>query len=223
MNEPATNLRDTIVPKSDQLNADELLAGAITITITNVSRSSSPDQPISVNYQGDNGKPYKPCKTMRKLMIHAWSDDGRNWVGKRATLYNDPSVKFGGVSVGGIRISHMSGINNDLSVSLTETKGKKRQVLVKKLVDNAVPTVDEWANYLTGESSKGMQALRDAWMQVPKNLQAGLKPVLDSLKPTAEAADNANHPLGFNPANEPPAPVQQPAAPEQPQQPEEQF
>ena len=33
-----TNLRDTIVPKSDQLNSEQLIAGPMTITVTSVRR-----------------------------------------------------------------------------------------------------------------------------------------------------------------------------------------
>ena len=92
-----SNLSDTIVPKSDQLNADQLLGGSMTITVTDVRRGQSDDQPVIVHYQGDEGRPYKPCKTMRKVLIFAWGDDGHAWIGRSMTLYNDPEVKFGGV------------------------------------------------------------------------------------------------------------------------------
>ena len=128
-----SNLSDTIVPKSDQLNADQLLGGSMTITVTDVRRGQSDDQPVIVHYQGDEGRPYKPCKTMRKVMIFAWGDDGHAWIGRSMTLYNDPEVKFGGVKVGGIRISHMSHIERDIALSLTSTKGKKQGYTVHKL------------------------------------------------------------------------------------------
>ena len=128
-----SNLSDTIVPKSDQLNADQLLGGSMTITVTEVRRGQSDDQPVIVHYEGDEGRPYKPCKTMRKVMIFAWGDDGHAWVGRSMTLYNDPEVKFGGVKVGGIRISHMSHIERDIALSLTSTKGKKQGYTVHKL------------------------------------------------------------------------------------------
>ena len=128
-----SNLSDTIVPKSDQLNADQLLGGSMTITVTDVRRGQSDDQPVIVHYQGDEGRPYKPCKTMRKVLIFAWGDDGHAWIGRSMTLYNDPEVKFGGVKVGGIRISHMSHIERDIALSLTSTKGKKQGYTVHKL------------------------------------------------------------------------------------------
>ena len=120
-----TDLRPTIVPKSDQLNAEQLLGGPMTITVTSVQVSSSPEQPVVVHYEGEEGRPFKPCKTMRKLLVFAWGPDGNEWAGKSMTVYNDPAVKFGGDEVGGIRISHLSHIAKSIEVSLTSTRGKK--------------------------------------------------------------------------------------------------
>lgn len=130
-----SDLRHTIVPKSDQLNADQLLGGPMTIRVSGVKLSESSEQPVVVSYEGDGGRPFKPCKTMRKVLIHAWGPDGRKWAGRAMTVYNDETVKFGGESVGGIRISHMSHIERDVKVSLTATKGKKAMYLIKRIAD----------------------------------------------------------------------------------------
>ncbi len=137
------DLRPTIIPKSDQLNAEQLLGGAITVTVTNVAVSDSAEQPVTISYSNDDGRPYKPCKTMRKVLILAWGQDGSAWVGKSMTLYNDPAVKFGGAAVGGIRISHLSGIDRDIAVSLTATKGKKTLHTIKALRTPAPPKKDD--------------------------------------------------------------------------------
>lgn len=118
------NLRDTIAPKSDQLNADDLIGISKTIKVTSVRRAAA-EQPVAIHFEGDNGKPYLPCKSMRRVLIGAWGDDGAAWVGRSMTLYQDPSVKFGGVAVGGIRISHLSHIERDLNLSLTVTRAKR--------------------------------------------------------------------------------------------------
>lgn len=131
-----SNLSPTIVPKSDQLNAEQLLGWPMTLHVTDV-RIGSDDQPVVIHYDGDSGRPFKPCKTMRKLLIFAWGEDGRNWVGRSMTVYNDAGVKFGGVEVGGIRISHLSHITGDIRVSLTSTKGKKALHEVKMLREPA--------------------------------------------------------------------------------------
>jgi len=143
-----SDLRSTIVPKSDQLNAEQLLGGPMTLTVADV-RIGSDDQPVVVHYTGEDGRPFKPCKTMRKLLIFAWGEDGRKWVGKSMTVYNDPAVRFGGMDVGGIRISHLSDIPQRIKVSLTATKGKKSmyEVDVLKVANpaeriNAATTVE---------------------------------------------------------------------------------
>lgn len=128
-----SDLRPTIVPKSDQLNAEQLLGGPMTVTVTDVRLGGGEDQPVIVHYHGDNGRPFKPCKTMRKVLIFGWGEDGRQWVGRSMTLFNDPDVKFGGMDVGGIRISHMTDIERDLKVSLTATKGKKALHTIRRL------------------------------------------------------------------------------------------
>lgn len=134
------DLRATIVPKSDQLNAEQLMLGDLTVTVSDV-RIGSDDQPVIVHYDGDDGRPYKPCKTMRKVLIFAWGEDGTQWVGKAMTLYNDPAVRFGGLSVGGIRISHLSHIEREIALSLTATKGKKAAHTIKPLKSAKPPTL----------------------------------------------------------------------------------
>lgn len=128
-----SDLRPTIIPKSDQLNAEQLLGGPMTITVTEVRISGNAEQPVVVHYEGDGGRPFKPCKTMRKLLIFAWGENGAAWAGKSMTVYNDPNVKFGGSEVGGIRISHMTDITGDIKLSLTATKGKKVLYEVRRL------------------------------------------------------------------------------------------
>lgn len=143
MNATVEDLRPTIVPKSDQLNAEQLLSGSMTVTVTRVDVSNSPEQPVTVHYEGENGRPFKPCKTMRKLLVFAWGENGLHWAGRSMTLYCDPSVKFGGDEVGGIRISHLSDIERNLKVSLTATRGKKTLYTVQRLEVQRGASIDE--------------------------------------------------------------------------------
>lgn len=122
-----------VAPKSDQLNADDLIAGPRTIRITKVSGTGAPDQPVAVWYENDDGKPYKPCKSMRRVMIHAWGREAAQYVGRSMTIYRDPKVAFGGMEVGGIRISAMSHIERRLEMALTVTKAKRAPYRVEPL------------------------------------------------------------------------------------------
>lgn len=117
------SLADTIQPKSDQLNADDLIAGPITVTVETVKRSPSPEQPIDIHISGY--RPYRPCKSMRRVLICVWGDIATDWVGKRMTLYRDEKVRYGGVAVGGIRISHLSDIDARRDLMLTTTRSKR--------------------------------------------------------------------------------------------------
>ena len=136
-----SNLSPTILPKSDQLNAEQLLAGPMILRVTDVRIGSGEEQPVHVHYENENGRPYKPCKTMRKVLILAWGPDGREWVGKSMAVYNDPQVKFGGAEVGGIRISHLSDIDRAIQVSLTATRGKKALHMIQTLKVDHGPTL----------------------------------------------------------------------------------
>lgn len=133
------DLSHTIAPKSDQLNADDLIAGDMTISVTDIKASDSPDHPVTINYNGDSGRPYKPCKSMRRVLIQAWGPNGKDWIGKSMTLYRDENVKFGGQAVGGIRISHLSHIDKDMNFMLTVTRARRAPYLVKKLKSQAAP------------------------------------------------------------------------------------
>ena len=196
----ASNLRDTVIAKSDQLNADDLIGGPITDTVTSVSRGNS-EQPVVIGITGQ--RPYKPCKSMRRVLITAWGDDGRVWVGRSMTLYCDPDVMFGGVKVGGIRISHLSHIDSDLIVGMNIKKGKKGAVSVKRLaVAAAVPEVSykdyESANLpaLRSAAMEGTDKLQDTFGKLPKsaNKTALWTAHGESLKASAKAADSMAHP-----------------------------
>jgi len=134
-----TDLGPTIIAKSDQLNADDLIAGGITVKITKVSGRGG-DQPISVHYEGDQGKPWKPCKGMRRVLVQIWGKDGSTYAGRKLTLFREPTVKWAGAPVGGIQISHMSDLKSKITLALTVSKGMKRPFVVQPLVDTAPAT-----------------------------------------------------------------------------------
>jgi hypothetical protein len=139
----------TVAPKSDQMNADDLIAGPRTITITRVAADlGNAEQPVSVFFTGDNGKPYKPCKSMRRVMIACWGKMASEYAGRSMTLYRDPSVTWGGMDVGGIRISHMSHISNDMTMPLTATKKARKPYTVRVLkveVERPAPASEDKA------------------------------------------------------------------------------
>lgn len=133
--------------KSDQLNADELIGAPRTITVTRVTGSDG-DQPVSIHYEGDGGKPFKPCKTMRRVLLAVWGRNAADYAGRSMTVYRDESVTFGGLNVGGIRISHMSDIDKETVVVVMKTKGKKAGIKILPL--KVEPRRDGTADWVAG-------------------------------------------------------------------------
>jgi hypothetical protein len=140
------DMTPTLAAKSNQLTTDDLIAGPLTITITSVSAGTA-EQPVAISYEGDGGKPWYPCKSMRRVLVAAWGADAKEYVGRGITLFRDPSVTYGGIQVGGIRISHLSGLDSPLSIALTVTRQKRSPYKVQPLkqappVDPVKPAAD---------------------------------------------------------------------------------
>lgn len=133
------DLTEYTAPKSNQLNADDLIAGPRVITITEIKHSGNAEQPVAVHFEGDNGKPFLPCKSMRRIMVAAWGKDGSIYVGRSMRLYRDPDVSYAGVKVGGIRISHVSHIEAALNIALTVNNKQRKPYKVLPLQDGTEP------------------------------------------------------------------------------------
>lgn len=147
----AIDMSRFVEAKSDQLNADDLIGAPRTITIRAVQGCEG-DQPIAIYYEGDNNKPFKPCKTIRRVLLGVWGPMASDYVGRAMTIYRDDSVTFGGLAVGGIRISHMSHIDKEVIVVVNKTKGKKAGLKILPLIaevrdmPKARQTAEQWAD-----------------------------------------------------------------------------
>lgn len=130
------DISPTLLGKGTQLNADDLMGGDKIITITNVALANSPDQPLHINYEGDGGKPYKPCVSMRRVIAHMWGTDGSVYKGRKLRLFRDESVVFGGEQVGGIRINGASHITEQVTCKITARRGKKATIKIAPLVSH---------------------------------------------------------------------------------------
>jgi len=129
-------LEQAIAVKSDQLNSDDLITGPMTIKISDIGYYQDNGRTkILIHFDGDNGKPWKPCTTMARVMASVWgvNEDGAALIGHSLTVYRDPSVKWSGMAVGGIRISHMDAIDKERVEMVTITRGKKEAMIIKPL------------------------------------------------------------------------------------------
>lgn len=186
------DMTETIKAKSDQLNGDDLISGTLTITITGVEKAST-EQPIAVKYNGDNGKPYYPCKSMRRVMVQLWGVDASKYVGRSMTLFRDAKVTWGGAEVGGIRISHMSHINGKQTMSLTASNKAKKPYIVLPLGDIAPPkkTIDVEPLKLGAEAAllRGSESLKTWFLSLTNDERISIKPLMDEYKTRAATND----------------------------------
>lgn len=127
------NMQFVIEPNSDQINADELQNGQkLVVTIADVMIRGGQEQPVAMRLVGMD-KVYRPCKSMCRVLVAAWGLDAKEYVGRSLELYTDPTVKFGPLAVGGLRISRMSHIDGPMQMALTATKGIKKAYKVMPL------------------------------------------------------------------------------------------
>lgn len=138
------DMTKSIAPKSNQLNADDLIGGETKIIKIAKVTGAPGEQPVSVNYEGDNGKPYMPCKSMRRVLVHCWGKYASAYVGRSLTLYRDPEVTFGGIKTGGIRISHMSDIPGVMTMALTHSQKNRKPYTVQPMVAAPSPYLPDW-------------------------------------------------------------------------------
>ena len=123
------NFMSTLEAKSDQLNATDIMGADLVIRIRDAQVTGSREQPLSVFFDGDNNKPWKPSKGMRRVLAAAWGADTDNLIGKHVKLYFEPTVKYAGEEVGGIRIKAMSDID-ERGIVVVETLNRKKRVPV---------------------------------------------------------------------------------------------
>src|SRR3990167_3977980 len=174
------------LPKVDQLTADDLIGGPVTITVKRF-REGNDQQELIIDFEGDNGKPYKPCKSMIKMIKHVWGVKAFNFAGRKLTLYRDSEVKFGGLEVGGIRISHMSNITSEVTHALTASKANKKPFTVQPLIAAAPvdPALIEagkiaasggieyftaWGKNLTPEQKESLKPYLATWTKEAKTV-----------------------------------------------------
>lgn len=126
------DITSTTEPRSDQQNFDDYVAGPKTVTITEV-KAGSAEQPVELHLAEFPGRPFKPGKSMRRVLIACWGAEASVYAGRHMTLYGDPSVRFGGQQVGGIRIAALSHLDAPRTIALTVTRGKRAPFVVQPL------------------------------------------------------------------------------------------
>jgi len=119
-------------PKSDQINAEDLIGRDMTITITGVQVRVGTEQPVSMKFEGSD-KVFRPCKTVSRIIVAAWGPDTAQYIGRSMTLFRDENVKWAGMAVGGLRVKAISHIDAPLKLALAESKQNRKITIVQPL------------------------------------------------------------------------------------------
>lgn len=126
-------MKITAEPRSDQWNADDFTGGPRTFTIAGV-RKGTAEQKYDIELVEGEGRVWRPPLGMLRVLMNAWGDESPVWIGRRVTLFKDPTVRFGKEVPGGIRISHLSHIGGkDLHVPITVSRGNRKTYTVHPL------------------------------------------------------------------------------------------
>lgn len=184
----AIDITKAIAAKSDQLNADDLLTGPRTIRIRDVVNAGG-DQPVHVYFDGDDGKPWKPAKSALRVLAAVWGANAAKWIGMSLTIYNDETVTWAGVAVGGIRVSHMEGLSKSRTLMLTKTRGKKAGVTIEPLNLKTETRADKIRARLFEVAEGQDMAVADAWAKLSEDDKADIgEDLLTQLQQVEQAA-----------------------------------
>ena len=162
------DISGTLAPKSDQQNYDDYLTGPRTVTVSNAYVVTG-EQPVVVELEEYPGRPFKPNKSMRRVLAKAWGPDTDAWIGRVLTLFGNDAVTYGGKAVGGIEIAAMSHIDKPLRMPLTAKRGQKKDFTVQPL---ATPVHRDWAAAI---AAADLPTLKAMWTEAPAEYQDAMK------------------------------------------------
>lgn len=171
------DITDALAPKSDQLDAVELV-NPRTFTIDTGSRLGTREGATVAEIRlVDFPRWWRPSKGMLDVLAALWGTDGKAWAGRSVTLYNDPEVTFGKDKVGGIRISHMSHIDGPKTVMIRGRGQGARKIAwpVKPLVVTAPAPSAPAVTEADVESTTDLARLKEWWQAHPT-----LRPVIEA-------------------------------------------
>ena len=153
-------MSESIASKSDQMDYQDFLGGDKLVTVTEVRKGPTPEQPVEV-VVAEFDRPWRPAKSVRRVLVAAWGSDSTKYVGQRVLLFGDETVRWAGKPIGGIRIKAMSGIEKPLTVMLTETRGKRSPTTVQPLAAPAPykPSRDFIAEVQAAETTDAKRAV----------------------------------------------------------------
>lgn len=185
------NMRAAIAPRSDVMNAEDLLTGDRTFTVARAEVDMSKERPVSIWFEEfPAGRPFKPSVTVSRIFAKLWGEEESEYVGRKVTLYRDETVKWAGQAVGGIRVRAMSHIGKKaVSITLAESQNKRAPWTILPLAD------DVQTSPAMSETEVAINALRHEWKSATPERQAEIKAEVDAL--TGKGAPDAEPEIAF--------------------------
>ena len=146
---------------SEYITSELFADGADTFTITGVTEVElEGKRRHAVQLAETEGKAWIPAFTIVKALSEIWSRSISRWVGQRVTLYRDPNVTVGKQKVGGIRVSHITGISKPETVTVKGAMNRPVSYTFEPLQDAPPPapmiTRDQWDQIAATAGEKGI-------------------------------------------------------------------
>lgn len=183
------DITDALAPKSDQLDAVELVAPR-TFTIDHGSKLGRRDddgQAVVEVKLVDFPRVWRPSKGMLDAIVQVWGTNAKEWAGHQVTLYNDTDVTFGKDKVGGVRISAMSGIDKPTTVQI-RGRGRGARKLPWRIDPIAAPVPEPTEADVA--ACTDLDTLRDLWKRTTSpERQAQITKRGDEIKAETETTE----------------------------------
>ena len=184
------DITDALAPKSDQLDAVELVTPR-TFTIdtgSKLGRRDDDGQAVVDVRLVDFPRVWRPSKGMLDVIVAIWGTNAKEWVGRQVTLYNDRDVTFGKDKVGGIRISHMSGIDKPTTVQI-RGRGRGARKLPWRIEPIAAPAAPAEPTEAEVAACTDLDTLRDMHRRSGDERRAQILARVEEIKATSETEE----------------------------------
>lgn len=116
--------------KKEALPAPKMIR-IVAVTSTDLENDKGAmEQKVTVKYKAADGEgEIVWCKTNAALTAAALGTrDYEQWIGKVITIFHDPSVRFGGKNVGGVRVFGAPTMTKPLTVEIKMPRRKKPDI-----------------------------------------------------------------------------------------------
>ena len=133
------NIREFVKIKSDRLNYEDFIMGPKEFTISRLAKKVDQGTPrLLIFFEGFESTPYWPSKGMIKCLSNpeGWGESPfSEWIGRRITLFGEPTVVYAGKEMGGIQISHISHIKSAFTTKITLRRGLRIDFTIEPLAE----------------------------------------------------------------------------------------